>query len=71
MSESPKMLIVILISSTSVFLASKMGSFKHLGTEETNQTQVVQSCMMGIDWFSCLLVQCSIELELLSGTMQR
>lgn len=37
----------------------------------TYQTQVVQSCMMGVVWCSCLLVQCSRELELFKGTRQR
>lgn len=35
------------------------------------QTQVVQSCMIGVVWCSCLLVQCSKELELFRGTRQR
>lgn len=39
-----------------------------LGWERQSQTQVVHSCMMGMDWCSCLLVQWSSELELLSGT---
>lgn len=38
----------------------------------SGQTQVVHSaCMMGVVWCSCLLVQCSIELELLRGTRHR
>lgn len=39
-----------------------------VGWERQSQTQVVHSCMMGMDWCSCLLVQWSSELELLSGT---
>ena len=35
------------------------------------QTQVVQSCMMGVVCCSCLWVQCSRELELFRGTRQR
>lgn len=62
---------------THAFSQSHSHTYTHTHTHKHSdlfppyQTQVVQSCMMGVVWCSCLLVQCSRELELFRGTRQR
>lgn len=56
-----------------LYLISRTNTYNHTHFDAfaPYQTQVVQSCMMGVVCCSCLWVQCSRELELFRGTRQR